>query len=420
MAASPYRSILASLLLLAVTVPAIVSASEPVAAKPLRWPKGSIKLAVSSSLFSNQNSIKAGTDVSRSLVRAIGLWEAVADVEIEIVSSELISANSGESAGDGVSLITAEPTNENLALFTKQQANATAVTRVFFNARNEITEADIALNPVYQFSDDGTPGTYDLDRVFAHEIGHLLGLKHAVVPSALMYEEVQKNSLNWSSGQTFRLSPDDMSKVRSIYGASVESSDCCSAFTGNIAGFTGKANAFAVDTRNGSVVASAAVGKTGNFEFGGIPEGNYEIWLANAKSLTGDTADVLLGRANASIGESKVLNLKSRADIIDFSVDRIGFIGRLSKRAISLERGRSTAVIISGIGINSARIKFGTTSRNVKIVPSKDISAGFAKGESVVQLELEVSPDAAIGSFAIYAENEKGVRKHLFGVLTVN
>lgn len=420
MAASRFRLVLAAALFIAVSVPISVPASEFASPKGLRWPKGAVKLATSSSLFSNQNSIKPGTNVTRSLVRAISEWEAVAAVEIEIVSSDQISANTADGAGDGISLLTAEPTTENLSLFTKQNANSTAVTRTFFNARNEITEADIVLNPMYQFSDDGTPGTYDLDTVLAHEIGHLLGLKHSIVPTALMYDEVQKNGLNFSSGRSLRLAGDDLAKIRSIYGPSVETSDCCDTASGTIASFSGKGTVFAIDARSGSVVASTAVSKTGSFEFGGILEGNYELWLSHAKASNGEMGDAMLGRLTVSAGESKVLQLKSRAENLDFSVDKFGSIGRLSKRAIPVERGRVNQILLSGNGLASGHLKFGTTSKQVKVLSVKDVSSTFGKGETVVQIELEVPDNFASGDLGIFVENEKGVRKHLFGVLSVS
>ena len=49
--------------------------------------------------------------------------------------------------GDGVSLITVAQTPENVLLFSKDPENAAATTRIFYNKRGMVTEADIVLNP---------------------------------------------------------------------------------------------------------------------------------------------------------------------------------------------------------------------------------------------------------------------------------
>jgi hypothetical protein len=98
-----------------------------------------------------------------------------------------------------VSLITVAPVAENVLVFTKDLARASAMTRVFYDRQGRITEADIVLNPAFQFSTDRTFGTYDLETVFTHEIGHLLGLSHTRTGSSIMVDGIQGTSYSKQS-----------------------------------------------------------------------------------------------------------------------------------------------------------------------------------------------------------------------------
>ncbi|MFC1892860.1 matrixin family metalloprotease [Chloroflexota bacterium] len=55
-----------------------------------------------------------------------------------------------------------------------------------------IDEADMALNTRFPWSVDGTPGTYDIETVFLHENGHVVGLGHSDVAEAVMYTSYQE------------------------------------------------------------------------------------------------------------------------------------------------------------------------------------------------------------------------------------
>ena len=131
--------------------------------------------------------------------------------------------------------------------------------RVFFNRQGQITEADIVLNPYSQFSTDGSIGTYDLEAVLTHEIGHLFGLEHSNIPAATMFEHQGKNGVyNLKSFSPRTLSADDISGIRSLYGANVEETDCCGSISGKIS-VTGKSaskkfRVFAEDSKSGQFV----------------------------------------------------------------------------------------------------------------------------------------------------------------------
>src|SRR4030095_1326678 len=101
--------------------------------------------------------------------RALQHWARVADIEfLETSSSQ--QTISAQNAGDRINLITVSAQNASLFGSTDNPGR----TRTFYEPGGPIGEADIALNPNVLFSTDGTPGTYDLESAFAHELGTLL------------------------------------------------------------------------------------------------------------------------------------------------------------------------------------------------------------------------------------------------------
>ena len=106
--------------------------------------------------------------------RGVRAWEAAAGVEFEIVLTDRENASGPGAAGDGVSLITIAPSAENMLIFGRDDLDAAAKTRIFYNRKGSITEADIVLNPTQQFSTDGGYGAFDLEATVTHEVGHLL------------------------------------------------------------------------------------------------------------------------------------------------------------------------------------------------------------------------------------------------------
>ena len=156
--------------------------------------------------------------------RALARWSSLTNINFVVSWSPVASVSPAES-GDGVSLITIAVTPENEAF---NSDSTTGRTRVFFDPETgNIAEADISINPrplaadgtELQFSTDGTPGTYDLEATFTHEIGHLLGLDHsAVLSSTMQSRQAFNGTFGLPAFNERTLSEDDRQKVRSLYG----------------------------------------------------------------------------------------------------------------------------------------------------------------------------------------------------------
>ena len=64
---------------------------------------------------------------------------------------------------------------------------ALAMARTKFSLNGEFTDTDIVFNPDTSFSTTLASGTFDIEAVATHEVGHALGANHTVVAAASMF-----------------------------------------------------------------------------------------------------------------------------------------------------------------------------------------------------------------------------------------
>src|SRR3989441_2379218 len=177
------------------------------------WLTKPIIVSLSTSLYSPPPNIKAGSDVIGAVRNALEHWAKATDVQF-LEASSTAQTISPHNAGDRINLITVSA--ENAAAFRASESPGR--TRVFYDSGGAIVEADIALNPNQPFSSDGTPGTYDLESTFTHEVGHLLGLQHSAIIGPTMQPRQAMNGVYGLPAFTQRtLSADDVAGVRALY-----------------------------------------------------------------------------------------------------------------------------------------------------------------------------------------------------------
>lgn len=402
------------MMLLIALASAAFGSPQPAEKRQLKWRSGKIVLSVSNSLLSQR--LAADEDVHRAIRGSLSAWEAASDIAFQTRDSVLQSVSPKGVKGDGISLLTIASSPENLKLFPQQANSPAATTRVFFNARGEITEADIVLNPYVQFSTDGAIGTYDLQTVVTHEVGHLLGLDHSPVWGSRMFERTGKNAGTRSAALTLS----DISAVKSLYGAKADDVVCCGSIVvkANAAnhGKTAGAVAWAEEAATGRVVAATAIAADGVFRIGGIGEGKYRVFVQYdlaAGRVTSGSADVSL-----ELGDDVQVGL-DLPPAVSVPISYIGLNAQLAQLPLIVPAGQTHRIWAGG----SAFAAEGVTPRpNSDAVFTNTDSLRFTEYGSNVRalsFEIRVAAETPAGEYTLPFEAANGVRRYMIGALSV-
>ncbi len=389
----------------------------------LRWREKIVRLAVSNSVTEPNTNIKSDSDVIEAVRRSIAAWQAVADVQIELDFSDRTNVSPSGVSGDGVSLITIAPSTENVLLFSKDPQAESAKTRVFYNARNFITEADIVLNPYQQFSTDGTFGTFDLESTLTHEIGHLLGLRHSSVLGATMSDSLPKNGtfgLADLAGRT--LAESDIASIRELYGVKDTTEKCCAVIVGKLSAGTSKPlkglKIWAEESSTGRVVALTDVAADGVFRIGGLSGGVYSLFWQKEREASASQVN-LLGTYRIENEETRMLSERITIPRSDISLSYVGINSQLTNTAVSLGTGREYTVYLGGKNIDNQKLTIEFNSPFITVDSRSITSQDFGSGISVVNFVVSIHADTPTGVYSIFATGEDGTMNSLVGALNI-
>lgn len=387
----------------------------------LRWSKNVIPIAISSSLTKNLN-IKAESDVLGAIRRSLEAWEKVANIEFQVESSDEQSVSAAGKHGDGISLITVAQTPENMVLFGGETVETAAQTRIFFNRRGTITEADIVLNPYLQFSTDGTSGMFDLEATLTHEIGHLLGLEHSTVVGATMFEHQGKNGIYSLPNIAARsLAEDDIAGIRAIYGADKREESCCGTISGKISLSSGKtANDYQIwaeDASNGRVSASTMTLTGGKFKIEGLKAGKYRVYAQENSTSSNSAAkvgDFEVEKGKTTLVSERVL-LKSK----NFDLQFVGFNGQISQVAVPVNNKKSYQIYVAGKNLDINRLRVEFSSPYFSVVPDSLVKHNYGSEISVLSFVVDVKESAQPGEYSFSLQSKNGAADFIIGGIIV-
>ena len=400
---------------------------EPAAqqARKIRWSRKTIPVAFSMSLLSPGANIKPDSDVVGAANRALARWSSLTNLNFVVTWSPLASVSPAQ-AGDGVSLITIAVTADNEAF---NSDSTTGRTRVFFDPETgSIAEADISINPrpraddgtELQFSTDGTPGTYDLEATFTHEIGHLLGLDHsAVLSSTMQSRQAFNGTFGLPAFNERTLSEDDRQKVRSLYGPKqrlgrIEGRLVDNRTPGVLTPLNG-VNVWAESVATGRVIASDVTAEDGSYRLEGLVAGQYRVMVASASEAALNTAQKF-----RSFELSNQVAVKSdfptplNSSLVPPQVSAlnpkvIGLNAELSTVALPLAPGKRVKIFLGGEGVDQVPgTSIAVSSPYFTVDPSSLAREQIAAPFPVVSIEVQVAPNAPFGDYTIRLQSNSG------------
>lgn len=321
---------------------------------PVYWPKSAFPIAY-------QVDRRVTTTLPSGAVdRAFEVWSGAQDVDLTF--NDLGVADGLKAGQDGKNVITM--TDD---LFANQKA--IAVTSNWYDGNGKLTEADIQLDMSLSRSD------YNIQSALAHEIGHVLGLDHSAVISAVMYPYVTRGT------DAPALDSDDRVAIASIY-PKTDPFMVGGTLHGKVIGDTGGIFAAQVVAVNeqGEPIATGLTNTLGEFELRGIPPGKYRVY---AEPLDGP---VDVRNLTGVWRQAKVTSFPTRfSDTTDIQVDTGKIIGNLivntsgpnqlnpkwigfnmtgsdqfnlSTTAAPVKPGQSITLAIAGDGFTSGMTKF--------------------------------------------------------------
>ncbi|HEY0458523.1 MAG TPA: matrixin family metalloprotease [Pyrinomonadaceae bacterium] len=416
-----FWSVLIALSIFTVTTVADAPISpEPLKTPELRWKKVLIPVAFSNSLLKANPAVRPDSDIQEAVRRSLDAWEAAANIEFQVTWTDKLSVSPAGNTGDGTSIVTIAQTTENLLVFGGDAVEIPARTRVFFNRRGEISEADIVLNPYQQFSTDGSIGTFDFESTLTHELGHLLGLEHSTVPGSTMNEHQAKNGFyQLSSFSPRTLSEDDIVQIRAIYGAK-DDEDCCGAIDGKLTLSNVKTaknlKVWLEEAQTGRVSFGGRLNADGSFLLKGLQANKYRLYT---QDFAGSFAGQFVGEVEVVKGRTTSFLKKITLAAKEFDVQLTGFNGQLSTLAIPINGGKSYVIFVGGKNLSPEDFKVDTTSPFFSVSSGNFAKYDYGKDLSVFSFEIKSLPETPAGEYTFYLQNRDGKIEFLPATLTV-
>lgn len=394
---SPRTAAVSLAILLALPVAAATRITYDVNGKPtpIEWQASAFPLPyeVDSRLIAAKPAIATMID------RAFETWAAVPDANISFAPRG-VSATAAKRNDGRINVSMADE------LFRGQ--GALALTTYTFDENGRFTDADIQIDPTL------LQGDYNVDTALRHEVGHVLGLDHSAVLSAVMYPFVTSSDVasTFDSDDRIAIAQTYPKHDPTLIGATLQ---------GRVLGDSGGIFAAQVVAMNarGEPVATGLTSASGEFTLTGIPAGRYRIYVepldgpVDLNSLQGSWRAAKPSSFPTQFYEGPPLEVENGKVYGNLVVTTAGamqlnprWIGRcngtnvnVATSPVSVRAGETVTLAVAGDGFTSGMTQFEILNPAFRRV------SDFTWGANYVTATFAIANDAPLGSSIVLVHN---------------
>jgi hypothetical protein len=285
-------------------------------------------------------------------------------------------------------------------LFKNQ--GALAMTTYTFDDNGHFTDADIQIDPSL------LQGHFNVDTALRHEVGHVLGLDHSAVLSAVMYPFVTTSDVPTA------FDSDDRIAIAMTYPRFDDPAAMGATLQGRVMGDSGgifAAQVVAV-SMHGEPVATSLTDASGEFTLGGLPAGTYRLYAepldgpVDVNALQGTWRQAKAISFPTVFYDGPPLRVESGRVYGNLVVTTAGavqlnprWIGRCSgsdvnvaTSPVSVRAGDTVTLAVAGEGFVSGMTQFEVLN------PAFRRISDFSWGQNYVKASFTIEPDASTGS----------------------
>jgi hypothetical protein len=347
---------------------------------------------------------------------AFAAWSSLPETNIQFENRGSTTDVSSDSTGRIVVSLADD-------LFKGQGALA-MTTYSFDRTTGNFTDADIMVDPAL------LKGNFNLQMAVEHEIGHVLGLDHSGVISAVMYPFLSNSDtlVGFDSDDRIGISTTYPKNDPTLQGATL---------TGRVMGSTGGifgAQVVAVNDR-GQPVATSLTDATGEFTLAGIPAGAYRVYAepldgpVDPHSLRGTWRGAnALSFPTQFFGEVPLVVESGRVygNLMVTAAGGMGlnpkWIGACAPTSTSLSLGTTPLTVNAG---NTVKLAVGGDGFTSGMTEFEVLNPGFRRvsefqyASNYVSAQFQIDPAATAGSAVVLVRSGNEVAT-LTGALRVH
>ena len=327
--------------------------------------------------------------------QAFNAWASVPDANVQFTSRGIVAAAARPNDGKVVVSLADE-------LFNGQ--GMLAMTTYTFDDSGHFIDADIQVDPWL------LKGDFNVDTALRHEVGHVLGLDHSAVLSAVMFPYVTPGDIPTA------FDSDDRIAIATTYPR-VDPTLSGATLQGRVVGDSGGIFAAQVVAVNaaGEAVTTSLSNASGEFTLGGVPPGSYRIYAepldgpVEVKALQGTWRQAKTTSFPTTFYDAAPMRVESGRVYGNLVVNTAGvvqlnprWIGRCNGTDVNVQTspvvaraGDTVTLAIAGDGFVSGMTQFEIPN------PAFRRISDYSWGANYVKATYTIERDAPEGSFVV-------------------